>query len=53
MKDVVYAALYAVYTVVMAILLVFLGERWQNRLYLDAGWTNYDANGNDAEEEQE
>ena len=53
MNEIVYAALYAVYTVVMAVLLVCLGERWQNRLYLDAGWTSYDPNGPDAEEEQE
>ena len=41
MSEIVYAVLYAVYTVAMAVLLVLLGERWQNRLYRDEGWGNY------------
>ena len=42
MNDIVYAALYALYTAAMSILLVLLGERWQNRLYKDEGWSGYE-----------
>lgn len=42
MNEIVYTALYALYTVAMSVLLVLLGERWQNRLYQDEGWGNYE-----------
>lgn len=42
MNETLYAVLYSIYTVIMAVLLVFLGERWQNRLYLDEGWSGFE-----------
>ena len=42
MKEIVYTILYSLYAVAMTVLLFLLRERWQNRLYKDAGWGPYE-----------